>query len=748
MAELTAILTTILANDNELRKNAENSLNEVKKNDPNRYAQLMVYVMHPQYQGANPEVKSLASVILRRNISTSAVDVADVADAANNANLWQRLSNECRAQMKTHLLEALRGCTEWPKHLTHKVCSLAVEIQGAMQEHEDESIWQELIMLVNEFISTEQDKKVDAALQIFNGLFSYIMDHLIKYKDDLARTLGKTLQHNSLDIKLAALQAVSNLLSTAERKDTKAFTELIPFMTKVIIDAHAQSDEVVLEDALVEFNELAEIEPAFFKPYFTDIYTAFKPVIACQDFANASIRQQPLEFVVTLIERKPSMVQKNVELLKDILEQIFKLMIDIDEDIEESWMKPAEGFQQDGDEEEDHVAFGKNCVDRLVSSIGETIMLPLIGQLVMNTISNDTDWRFKHAGIMAFSQVGEYVDDPEKIKIMVPVIVDHCKHQNPKIRYASLHAIGQIADDMPEEFQKNYYTVVLPQVIFCLDDSVPRVQSHACAALTNFMEGHTGVLTQEELMLITKKLLVLVQNGISLVKENAVTALASTVEQAKEAFIPFFKETVSILIQQLATYNTKEYKQFRGQVIEAVTIICAGVGEVAFLEMADQVVQAMLEIQTKQLETKDAQRIYLLSAWQRICLLMKGKFAQYLPHVLPSIFSMATLNPQMGVSGQDAFHALSDVLNEIKPQDSELKKTSIVTDEIEEKEVAIQMLSVFIDELGADFYDYIVQASTVLLNLTSYTGNDSIRQTCVSALPGLIKCFKLKNGMT
>jgi len=32
------------------------------------------------------------------------------------------------------------------------------------------------------------------------------------------------------------------------------------------------------------------------------------------------------------------------------------------------------------------VSFGKNCVDRLVSSIGDETMLPLIGQLVMNTI--------------------------------------------------------------------------------------------------------------------------------------------------------------------------------------------------------------------------------------------------------------------------------------------------------------------------------------------------------------------------
>lgn len=54
-------------------------------------------------------------------------------------------------------------------------------------------------------------------------------------------------------------------------------------------------------------------------------------------------------------------------------------MIDIDDEIEASWLSPKEGFQQDGDEEEDHVAFGKNCVDRLVSSIGDEIMLPLIG---------------------------------------------------------------------------------------------------------------------------------------------------------------------------------------------------------------------------------------------------------------------------------------------------------------------------------------------------------------------------------
>ena len=115
-------------------------------------------------------------------------------------------------------------------------------------------------------INSDHQDKVDAALQIFNGLFSYIMDHLVQYKDDLRVIFEKTLQHSCLDIKLAALQATVNLLSIAERKETKAFLPLLPLMVAVISAAMEADDETVLADALVEFNELAECEPMFFKP--------------------------------------------------------------------------------------------------------------------------------------------------------------------------------------------------------------------------------------------------------------------------------------------------------------------------------------------------------------------------------------------------------------------------------------------------------------------------------------------------
>ena len=195
-------------------------------------------------------------------------------------------------------------------------------------------------------------------------------------------------------------------------------------MVAVALKALKDDDETVLEDVLVEFNEIAEIEPKFFRKNFKDIFTQFHEIVAKNDYTNTTIRHQPVEFFVTIVERIPTILKNDQDLLRALLDLVFKLMIDIDEDIDESWLRPKEGFRVDEEEEEeDAVHFGKTCVDRLVSSVGEDIILPLLSQLVQNTMANTTDWRYKNAGLMAFSQVGEYIDDISKIQAMIPVVI-------------------------------------------------------------------------------------------------------------------------------------------------------------------------------------------------------------------------------------------------------------------------------------------------------------------------------------
>ena len=86
---------------------------------------------------------------------------------------------------------------------------------------------------------------------------------------------------------------------------------------------------------------------------------------------------------------------------------------------------------------------------------------------------------------------------------------------------------------------------------------------------------------------------------------------------------------------------------------------------------------------------------------------------------------------------------LVDVLNEVKPISSQKEQNvNITTDEIEEKDVAIQMLTVFIDELGGGYANYVDTTSKILLGMIQYQANDSIRNSVAGALPGLVKCVK------
>jgi hypothetical protein len=323
---------------------------------------------------------------------------------------------------------------------------------------------------------------------------------------------------------------------------------------------------------------------------------------------------------------------------------------------------------------------------------------------------------------------------------MMPAVLEHLKHPNPKVRHASLHCIGQISDDMTEDFQEEYGATVLPALIAALNDPVPRVSAHCCSAITNFMDGASEELVEPHMQTISPILAGLMKTGISIQKENSVTAFASTAVVVKEKFNEHFGESIDLLLECLNENQGPQYQQFRAQTIEAVTLICSGVSEEIFATKAPVIIQAMLFIQKSNMDDNDPQRSYLLSAWQRICLIMKKDFAPYLTEILPPILSMATLKPQIGVAGAESAD-IADVLKEMGPAEDG-KKTNIMTTEIEEKDSAIQMLTVFIEELGGAFAQYIEQVSTILLGLTQFFASENIRNSTAAALPALIKCAK------
>ena len=98
-------------------------------------------------------------------------------------------------------------------------------------------------------------------------------------------------------------------------------------------------------------------------------------------------------------------------------------MIDIDEDIEEDWLRPKEGFTEEtpgeGETSTDNLHFGKSCIDNVVAAVGDQVCLPHLSVIVQQLMANDGDWRHKNAALMAFSQVGEYIEDINTVAPML-----------------------------------------------------------------------------------------------------------------------------------------------------------------------------------------------------------------------------------------------------------------------------------------------------------------------------------------
>ena len=91
----------------------------------------------------------------------------------------------------------------------------------------------------------------------------------------------------------------------------------------------------------------------------------------------------------------PYIAKKDGELLKDLIELVFSLMFDMDDEIDESWLKPPEGYREsaEGEDGEDNVNFGKGCVDKIISAVGDAICLPYLSIAVNNAMAAETDWR-------------------------------------------------------------------------------------------------------------------------------------------------------------------------------------------------------------------------------------------------------------------------------------------------------------------------------------------------------------------
>lgn len=106
---------------------------------------------------------------------------------------------------------------------------------------------------------------------------------------------------------------------------------------------------------------------------------------------------------MSIADRETSLIKNDEEMLKGLLDLTCKLMIDIDDKIDDDWLNPKPGFRLKDEQEDDSVVFALECLNRIFHAGGEDIVLGPVCILIENLLKNEEDWRFKNAGLHILS---------------------------------------------------------------------------------------------------------------------------------------------------------------------------------------------------------------------------------------------------------------------------------------------------------------------------------------------------------
>ena len=542
------------------------------------------------------------------------------------------------------------------------------------------------------------------------------------------------------------MEAFASFFRAIEKKTQRKYFGAVAEILNVLPPLKEAGDADNLTKALVALIELAEIAPIMFKSLFHSLVQFSITVIQDKDLGDQP-RQNALELMATFADYNPTMCKKDASYTSDMVTQCLSLMTDIglDDDDAAEW-----NASEDLDVEEsdlNHVA-GEQCMDRLANKLGGPVVLPPTFQWLPRMMQSSA-WRDRHAALMAISAISEgcrdlMVGELDKVlALVVPALQD----PHPRVRWAGCNALGQMSTDFAGTMQEKYHQIVLTNIIPVLNSAEPRVQSHAAAALVNFCEEAEKDILVPYLDDLLNNLMSLLQSQKRFVQEQALSTIATIADSAETAFSKYYDTLMPLLFQVLQGDQDKEYRLLRAKAMECATLIALAVGKDRMGADAVNLVQLLGRVQGNITDADDPQAGYLLHCWGRMCRVLGPDFVPYLPSVMPPLMQLASAKADITLLEDD--DQIADYEQEEGWELVPLKgkvigiKTSILDD----KNVAIELIAIYAQQLEAAFEPYVEGILTnVSLPGLAFFFHDPVRVASAKSVPLLLNAYKKAHG--
>jgi hypothetical protein len=726
----THLLSGLSSADNEQREQCERVF-ESAKADGNGLAMQLVRVL--RFNGGETRARETAAVLARRVFT------------ADNGALFAALAQNTQDVVKSELLNALKEESE--VKITRKVCDLICEVAAGLMERDEG--WNELLPFMFGAVSEGGDRLKESALNIFAQLSGYIGESLVPQIATLHGILNACLSSADMPVRVAALRACCAFVEALENpSDCMKFQDLLPAMLQTLVAALQGQDENTAQEALGLFIELAETDPRFVRNHLTQMVETMLSIAEHADLEDGT-RTLATEFLVTLTEardRAPGMMRKVPNFVQRLYNCLVTFLLDIEDD--EDW-HTAENEEDGGLGQGDLYEVGQECLDRIAIALGPNTVLPACAQ-TMPALIGDADWKKRHAALIALSQIAEGC--VKGMKKDVVGAVQPCLHAlatdpHPRVRWAAINGLGQMCTDLGPRLQEKAHSTVLPALLNAMDDAKnPRCQAHAAAATVNFSEDCPPECMQPYLDSLMNKLLTLLQAGNKSVQEAALTALASTADNAQESFVKYYDVVLPYLKNILINANGSEYRMLRAKAVECISLVGMAVGRTRFSQDAREVMNLLMQLQSGGFEDDDQTVQYMLQAWTRLCKCLGDEFIPYLDFVMGPLLKSANLKPDVVVKKrgeEEEEEEEEDDNDDYEHIDHGDNRVSIRTAVLEEKATACNMLCCYVDELKDGILPFLQPILETMIPSLEFYLHEEVRTAAVASMPDILRAGKI-----
>jgi hypothetical protein len=644
------------------------------------------------------------------------------------------------------------------RSLKMKYAEITITIVENAYENEEnfEDLLKYIVTGLNTTLSPESILHIETSVYILSKIFGFVYDELTKGIDVYVAAFSSYFASDNLSLKTKTVQAIAEILCIVRKKDSKKFKDFIFYILETTFKCFEKgiSEENNLKLCITAIADLARVEHNILRKSFSDLFILMGKIIEKKDYADETVREIAFEVLIELIEKRESLISKDPERIKILIEVIYKFGLEMDDEITEEWKTPkTESYFDEEFVPEEKLETCLSLIDRLTNALGSKNILPYLSDIVMQLLNNGTtDWRYKYTGFMTISQMVEYVDDIVNIDNILPLVFKESEHTNPKIRYSCLHTISQISDHLNPSFQNNYHNLVIPCVLNRIqNDPVLRVRLQACDALQTYIEFASNQVSATHCQNILDVVFSVFLKEDSEVpvslRESILNNISELVTACQDDFKPFAVKCLDFLLNYFSNVlKTKTNKSLYGILLDAITVIGPKCEE-AYHKYVPDIINAIIQIQDNVPNSTDPVLNYLHNAWERLIPLVKTHHMQTAPHIIESALKLVSNPPTMTISSQpERKFNIAELLGSLNEGDPKVtiqkQKVSLTTSETEDFASSIELLGVVVDTFMETYSPYVEVTQAKILPLLQYEINEDVRVEASNLLPVLIDVVK------